>query len=248
MGIGLGYFDLGKLLTYAKAYDEAGHLIETSLPYFRSVGDRWQITEALADLGGVAQARGEWQRVARLAAESLEIVRSQGWRWYLPEGLELLAGVAIAIGHVKRGTQLLGAVEALREATGAARQPVFRATHARNAETARAKLGKEAFAAAWATGQTMERRTRSTRRSTSRGSRRSARPARHPGAGPGHGLTQREAEILRFLATGLSDRQIADRLFISARTVTTHTSNIYQKLGIRGRSEAVAWAVKHGLG
>jgi predicted ATPase/DNA-binding CsgD family transcriptional regulator len=247
-GIGLGYFDLGKLLTYAKAFDEAGDLIEQSLAYFRAVGDRWQITEALADLGGVAQARGEWRRVATLAAESLEIVRSQGWRWYLPESLELLAGVAVSVGHVKRGVQLLGAVEALREATGAARQPVFREPHARNMELARAKMSKEAFTVAWATGRTMEL-AHAIDEALDIAALMTRRPAGDGVQDPAQamGLTQREAEVLRLVAAGQSDRQIGDRLFISARTVTTHTSNIYQKLGVHGRSEATAWAVKHGL-
>jgi DNA-binding CsgD family transcriptional regulator len=247
-GIGLGLFDLGKLLTYAKAYDEAAELMEQSLPHFRAAGDTWQIIETLADLGGIAQVRGDWQLAADLAGESLALVRSLGWRWYLPEGLELLAGVAIAIGQVKRGVHLLAAVEALREATGAARQPVFRESYARNVELARAKLGKLAFAAAWATGRTLDvaHAIDEALDIAMLVNRRQA-GERAQDLAQTMGLTQREAEVLRLLATGQSDRQIGDRLFISARTVTTHTSNIYQKLGIHGRSEATAWAVKHGL-
>jgi DNA-binding CsgD family transcriptional regulator len=61
------------------------------------------------------------------------------------------------------------------------------------------------------------------------------------------GLTQREVEILRLLPRGLSNLEIADTLFISPRTVQTHLSNVYAKLGAGGRAEAVAFAVGHGL-
>ena len=61
------------------------------------------------------------------------------------------------------------------------------------------------------------------------------------------GLTSREIEVLKLLATGLANKQIAQRLKISAKTVRNHASNLYQKLRISGRSEAVLYAVKSGL-
>ncbi|MDQ4045720.1 MAG: LuxR C-terminal-related transcriptional regulator, partial [Chloroflexota bacterium] len=55
-------------------------------------------------------------------------------------------------------------------------------------------------------------------------------------------LSEREREVLRHIAAGLTNREIADALFISAETVKKHTGNIYGKLGVRGRTEAVARA------
>ncbi len=61
-------------------------------------------------------------------------------------------------------------------------------------------------------------------------------------------LTARETEVLRLLAEGLGDKAIAERLGIEFSTVRTHLESIYEKLGVAGRSGAVAWAYQHGLG
>jgi len=61
------------------------------------------------------------------------------------------------------------------------------------------------------------------------------------------GLTNREVEILKLLASGMANKQIAYRLKISEKTVRNHVSNTYEKLGIYDRSQAVLYAVKKGL-
>lgn len=61
------------------------------------------------------------------------------------------------------------------------------------------------------------------------------------------GLTNREVEILKLLASGMANKQIAYRLKISEKTVRNHVSNAYEKLGISDRSQAVLYAVKKGL-
>ncbi|NTW35907.1 MAG: response regulator transcription factor, partial [Syntrophobacteraceae bacterium] len=61
------------------------------------------------------------------------------------------------------------------------------------------------------------------------------------------GLTAREVEVLRLVARGLTDAQVADDLVLSRRTVSTHLSSIYSKLGIGSRSAATRFAVEHGL-
>ncbi|TMD06534.1 MAG: response regulator transcription factor [Chloroflexi bacterium] len=61
------------------------------------------------------------------------------------------------------------------------------------------------------------------------------------------GLTAREIEILRLLATGMANKQIAFRLKISEKTVRNHVSNTYEKLGIYDRAQAVLYAVRKGL-
>lgn len=61
------------------------------------------------------------------------------------------------------------------------------------------------------------------------------------------GLTQREAEVLREIAAGYSNREIADRLVISEATVKTHVNNIFSKASLRDRAQAVVYAIHNGL-
>ncbi|MCU0522527.1 MAG: LuxR C-terminal-related transcriptional regulator, partial [Anaerolineae bacterium] len=60
-------------------------------------------------------------------------------------------------------------------------------------------------------------------------------------------LTAREAQVLRLLAGGLTNREIAERLVVSVPTVARHIANIYTKIGARRRAEATAYALRHGL-
>ncbi|MEX2430888.1 MAG: response regulator transcription factor, partial [Dehalococcoidia bacterium] len=71
-----------------------------------------------------------------------------------------------------------------------------------------------------------------------------ARPQRPAAVG---GLTAREVEVLRLVATGKSNRAVAEQLFISEKTVARHISNIFAKLDLPSRSAATAYAYEHGL-
>jgi DNA-binding NarL/FixJ family response regulator len=70
--------------------------------------------------------------------------------------------------------------------------------------------------------------------------------SRSPGLAPPP-LTERELEVIKALAQGMSDRQIANSLGISEKTVRNHTSNIYRKLHIFDRTQAVIYAVREGV-
>jgi DNA-binding NarL/FixJ family response regulator len=61
------------------------------------------------------------------------------------------------------------------------------------------------------------------------------------------GLTEREVEVLQLIAAGRSNREIADGLVLSTRTVERHVTNIYAKIDAHGRADATAYALRHGL-
>lgn len=72
-----------------------------------------------------------------------------------------------------------------------------------------------------------------------------AEPAPAPAAA--HDLTERELEVLRQIATGATNREIADRLVVSEGTVKNHVSSILSRLGLRDRTQAALYAYEHGL-
>ena len=61
------------------------------------------------------------------------------------------------------------------------------------------------------------------------------------------GLSAREVEVLRLVATGLTNAEVAEKLFLSSRTVEWYLGAIYRKLGLHSRAEAVRFAAEHGL-
>jgi DNA-binding NarL/FixJ family response regulator len=61
------------------------------------------------------------------------------------------------------------------------------------------------------------------------------------------GLSDREVEVLRLVARGLSNREVADRLTVSRRTVEHHVQHIYDKIGVSSRAAAALFAMEHDL-
>ena len=72
------------------------------------------------------------------------------------------------------------------------------------------------------------------------------RPSSFPSA-PVNSLTEREKEVLSLIGAGLNNREISDRLVVTLNTVKKHTSNIYSKLGVGSRTQAIALARDLGL-
>lgn len=74
---------------------------------------------------------------------------------------------------------------------------------------------------------------------------RGSRPAGWPGAE--HGLTPREAEVVALIARGLSNRDIADRCYLSINSVKTYIRTAYRKMGVKTRPQAVLWLLRNGF-
>jgi two-component system response regulator NreC len=74
-----------------------------------------------------------------------------------------------------------------------------------------------------------------------------ARVAAEPPPGPPDGLSEREVEVLRMIALGHTNSEIAEQLYLSVRTVETHRAHIQQKLRLGSRADLVRYALQHGL-
>jgi NarL family two-component system response regulator LiaR len=72
-------------------------------------------------------------------------------------------------------------------------------------------------------------------------------PAKHKAEAPSEPLSEREIEVLKLVARGFSNQQIAERLIISPKTAKTHVSNILSKLGLASRTQAAVYALKENL-
>src|SRR6266700_1142908 len=226
--------------------------IEESLAFSRAKGFRGDIPEALVVLGRVTAAQGDYAAAQALYGESLALAKELGFKRVIPAALEGLAAVVAAQGALSWAARLWGAAEALREAMGTLIPPVYRADHERSVAAAEAQLGKNAFAADWAEGRTMTpEQAFAAHRPATIPSPTLAKPSFTPPArlSPTYpdSLTAREVEVLRLLAQGLTDVQIAEQLIISPRTVNTHLTSIYGKIQVSSRSAATRYAIKHQL-
>jgi DNA-binding NarL/FixJ family response regulator len=146
-----------------------------------------------------------------------------------------------------RAARLWGAADALSEAIGA--PPPRHADRAQDAIAAtRRGLGEETFAAAWAEGRalSLDEAVAEALQAIPDPAASSA-PGDRPVPADRYGLTAREVEVLRLIADGRSNPGIAEALYISPRTAQTHVQNIFTKLGVGSRAEAVRLAVEAGL-
>jgi DNA-binding NarL/FixJ family response regulator len=154
-----------------------------------------------------------------------------------------VATVRGAGGQPEPATRLWAAAEALREEIGAVLSDVERARHEPLIATARKVLGEEAFANVWAEGRqlTPQQVLDGGWQQAAAGPERIQTPAQLAG------LTAGEIKILRLVASGMSNARVAEKLFVSRRTVDAHLRSIYRKLGVDLRTTAARHAIDHGL-
>ncbi len=231
----------------------ARSLLEENVVISREIGMRWSTAQSLSVLARAATREGDYTAAHVLYEESLEIARKVGNKWLIASCLEGLAAVVVAQGEPLWAARLWGAAEALRDVIGAPLPPVYRADYERAVAAASAQLGEKAFATAWAEGRTMTPDQALTAQgptlgssSSSTGERTTAPLATSTVTYP-DGLTSREVEVLRLVAQGLTDLQIAEQLIISPRTVNSHLTSIYGKIGVSTRSAATRYAMEHHL-
>jgi predicted ATPase/DNA-binding CsgD family transcriptional regulator/tRNA A-37 threonylcarbamoyl transferase component Bud32 len=228
-------------------------LAQEGLMLFRELGDKALITSALETLGSIALSQGDLERAIACFTDGLSVAQELGNQTFIAWHLMGLARMAVAQAQLKRAARLFGAVE-IRYDVNKELNPNQRDDYERMISSVRAQLGEQAFAAAWSEGYTMtlEQILAATEPvSTSEPflpagpSRAIVKPSRAP-TYPDN-LTVREVEVLRLLAQGRTDAQIAEHLVISRRTVNTHLTSIYRKIQVSSRSAATRYAVDRKL-
>jgi predicted ATPase/DNA-binding NarL/FixJ family response regulator len=241
---------LGDLRLRVGAHEQAVSLLQESLELYQEMEDGWSTAWALGALGDVARLQGDHQQAVARLQSSLSLYRELDSKPEIPFPLEALALMAADQGHFVRAAHLLAAASAVRASIHAHLPPSYEADYAPTLKQARAALGDEAFAAAWAEGQAL---TLDQALAMAIAEPPSALPLVEAEAPPkpatarSYGLTPRELDVLRLVANGLTDAQIAEQLVISPRTVGKHLQSIYSKLYLPSRSAATRWAIEHHL-
>jgi predicted ATPase/class 3 adenylate cyclase/DNA-binding CsgD family transcriptional regulator len=223
----------------------ARSLNEQALALFKEMKQQHGTALSLYALAQVATAQEDYTRSQALYEQGVGVARKSGDKRTIPSGLEGLAAAIAAQGNHAWAAHLWGAAEALREAIGVPLPPVERAPYHRTVAAARTQFGEKAFATAWAEGRTMS----PEQALATQGQVALPIPGELSSSPPTYpdGLTTWEVEVLRVVAQGLTNEQVAERLVISPRTVDTHLTSIYSKIGVSSRSAATRYALEHHL-
>jgi DNA-binding NarL/FixJ family response regulator len=137
----------------------------------------------------------------------------------------------------------MAAAAGMRSDLGVPVDPVDQDIYAQLVAELRDALGAAAFAALWEAG-----RVRPLAAAIGEALADGDQPIGPPAVAPAaFGLTPRELEVVRLVAEGLTDREIAARLFLSPRTVQRHVAGVLDALNLHSRSAAAAYAARHGL-
>jgi predicted ATPase/class 3 adenylate cyclase/DNA-binding CsgD family transcriptional regulator len=192
-------------------------------------------TWALTARAHVAIAQDEPELAERDAREALAIAaRTRGYL-RLPDTVECLARLA-ADCHC--AVRLFGAADAIRQRTGQARFPMHQASYDAAVAAVRDILGQQDFDIAWAEGAALSTEEAIAYAQRGRGER------KRPTSGWAS-LTPTERDVVRLVSEGLANNDIATRLFVSPRTVQSHLTHVYSKLGLISRVQLVQEAARH---
>ncbi|MEB3061216.1 LuxR C-terminal-related transcriptional regulator [Mycolicibacter sp. MYC101] len=188
----------------------------------------WYRIMGLVPRARVAMALGEPQRAERDLHEALVIAADTGAQVGLPEAFECLAAVAFNGESYHEAARLFGAAKGIRQRTGAARFTIHDADFDTRVAGLREAMGDSDFDIAWADGAALSTAEAIAYAQRGRGERR--RPPNGWGS-----LTPTELDVARLVSAGLPNKDIAARLFVSPRTVQTHLTHVYTKLGLTSR-------------
>jgi DNA-binding CsgD family transcriptional regulator len=248
-GVAQTLVHLARLALARGDHGEATRLQTQALHLRRQLAEPTMIASSLRELAVVAQEAGQEGQAVDFYRQALEWFERAGDRLGIARCLEGVAALAAHRGQAEQAGRLFGAAEALLEQTGLAPWPGWFPAHLRPERLARARaatednLGPEAFRHAAAAGARLSLHV-AVAEALGTLAAKAVPPVRPAQSGP---LTPREMEVAGLVALGLSNRQIARRLFISEHTAATHIQHILAKLGFSSRAQIATWAVQQGI-
>jgi predicted ATPase/DNA-binding CsgD family transcriptional regulator len=237
---------LGTVAQLRRDYDRAIALYEEGLDLAREVGDDFAVVVSLVVGASTYLGTGETLQALELNEEGLKLSQRLNMMRLLASNLNVSAALAGAQGQAERSARLWGAAESLRDSLGIAFSPFERSYYEPYVSAAQDRLDEASWDAAWTEGRAMTSE-QAVEYALETQSEQESREESSPGPSYPGGLSAREVEVLRLVARGMTNAQIAGKLFVSPRTVNWHLGSVYRKLGFSSRAEATRFAAEHDL-
>jgi predicted ATPase/DNA-binding CsgD family transcriptional regulator len=221
-------------------FHAASRVYVESLPVIRTSGDLHSLIYNLGYYGFSLLQDSRPEEAGPPLEEGLLIAQELDNRDVILYHLFGLACREAMLGRHRRAARLLGATATVQAEMGAQLIPMIEHLLRETTASLSTSLGRPAFESEMSEGRQMSREQAIAYalHANAPGDR---APVTRPATSP---LSKREIEIARFVAEGLSNKEIASRCFLSDRTVETHVSNILNKLGINSRVEVASWVAQ----
>ena len=202
-----------------------------------SLTSGFNLSLALIARTRVAIAEGNPEQADRDAHKALAVAVAVDSHAPIPEALECLAALACEAESHLEAARLFGAADALRRRMGFVRFQVYDDAYNTSVAAVRNTLTDNVFESTWAEGAAMSASEVIAYAQRGRGER------KRPSSGWAS-LTPTELDVVRLVSEGLANKDIATRLFISPRTVATHLTHVYTKLGLTSRVQLAQEAAR----